>query len=259
MTPRQRRGVILLAFAAIGAVLVFAAISGYVDDVRKNVEPKTSVLVLTRSVPQLEPIPLDAVRRKSVPQKWASRLALKDPTQIGPRVPSTELPAGVELQEGMLVEPSALEEGEQEISILINADTGVAGKLQPGDAVDVLATFQADQNTRSPASARTLIRRARVITIGAPKTGKRPEAAENAGAASAVVLPVSFALRPTLALRLAYAESFASEIRLSLIRRGDEGRKLRKSKREFTLPRTRRRAANPDAAAGTDKTSRRKR
>ena len=35
-------------------------------------------------------------------------------------------------------------------------------------------------------------------------------------------MPVTFALRPTLGLRLTYAETFASEIRLSLIRRGDE-------------------------------------
>ena len=39
-------------------------------------------------------------------------------------------------------------------------------------------------------------------------------------------MPVTFALRPTLGLRLTYAETFASEIRLSLIRRGDETRKL---------------------------------
>ena len=37
---------------------------------------------------------------------------------------------------------------------------------------------------------------------------------------------MTFALRPTLGLRLTYAETFASEIRLSLIRRGDETRKL---------------------------------
>jgi hypothetical protein len=59
---------------------------------------------------------------------------------------------------------------------------------------------------------------------------------------------VSFALRPTLALRLTYAETFASEIRLSLIRRGDEARKLPAAKREFTLPPTITRA--PSAQGG---------
>jgi pilus assembly protein CpaB len=251
MTPRQRRGVLLLFVAGIGAVLVFSLISGYVSDVRKDVEPKTGVLVLTRAVPELQPIPPDAVALKSVPEKWVGRQALRDPSQIGSLVPNEPLPAGVELQQGMLVEPPALEKGQQEISILINADTGVAGKLKPGDMVDVLATFQPDDQTRSPASARTIIRRARIVTIGLPRAATRPGADDNplrqgnAANAQQVLVPVTFALRPTLGLRLTYAETFASEIRLSLIRRGDESRKLAASKREYTLPPTRARTPEP--------------
>jgi pilus assembly protein CpaB len=251
MTPRQRRGVLLLFVAGIGAILVFSLISGYVSDVRKDVEPKTGVLVLTRAVPELQPIPPDAVALKSVPEKWVGRQALRDPSQIGSLVPNEPLPAGVELQQGMLVEPPSLEKGQQEISILINADTGVAGKLKPGDMVDVLATFQPDDQTRSPASARTIIRRARIVTIGLPRAASRPGAddnplrSSNAANAQQILVPVTFALRPTLGLRLTYAETFASEIRLSLIRRGDESRKLAASKREYTLPPTRARTPEP--------------
>jgi pilus assembly protein CpaB len=251
MTPRQRRGVLLLFVAGIGAILVFSLISGYVSDVRKDVEPKTGVLVLTRAVPELQPIPPDAVALKSVPEKWVGRQALRDPSQIGSLVPNEPLPAGVELQQGMLVEPPALEKGQQEISILINADTGVAGKLKPGDMVDVLATFQPDDQTRSPASARTIIRRARIVTIGLPRAASRPGAddnplrSSNAANAQQILVPVTFALRPTLGLRLTYAETFASEIRLSLIRRGDESRKLAAAKREYTLPPTRARTPEP--------------
>jgi pilus assembly protein CpaB len=253
MTPRQRRGVLLLVIAGIGAIVVFSLVSSYVDDVRKNVEPKTQVVVLTRTVPELQPIPPDAVRLKSVPAKWVGSQALRDPSEIGALVPSTELPAGVELQQGMLIEPPALQPGQQEVSILINADTGVAGKLRPGDLVDVLATFDADQATRSPASARTMIRRARVITVGVPRVASRPGQTAAAAAQSQnplestqqVLVPVTFALRPTLALRLTYAETYAAQIRLALIRRGDEARKLPATKREFTLPPTRARAPQP--------------
>ncbi len=251
MTPRQRRGVLLLFVAGIGAILVFSLISGYVSDVRKDVEPKTGVLVLTRAVPELQPIPPDAVALKSVPEKWVGRQALRDQSQIGALVPNEPLPAGVELQQGMLVEPPALEKGQQQISILINADTGVAGNLRPGDMVDVLATFQPDDQTRSPASARTIIRRARIVTIGLPRAAARPGADDNplrqgnAANAQQVLVPVTFALRPTLGLRLTYAETFASEIRLSLIRRGDETRKLAANKREYTLPPTRARTPEP--------------
>jgi pilus assembly protein CpaB len=225
MTPRQRRGVLLLVLAAIGAIVVFSLISGYVHDVRKDVEPKTEVLVLTRNVPQLQPIPPDAVTTKSVPAKWVGAKALRDPS---------------ELQQGMLIEPSGLEEGQQEISILINADTGVAGKLRPGDSVDVLATFDADDRTRSPASARTIIRGARIVTVGIPRAAARPGSsqAQDTQAQQQVLVPVTFALRPSLALRLTYAESYASEIRLALIRRGDEDRPVPPTQREFTLPPT---------------------
>jgi pilus assembly protein CpaB len=241
MTPRQRRGVLLLVIAGIGAIVVFSLVSSYVDDVRKNVEPKTEVVVLTRTVPELQPIPPDAVRLKSVPAKWVGSQALRDPSEIGALVPSTELPAGVELQQGMLIEPPALQPGQQEVSILINADTGVAGKLRPGDSVDVLATFDADQTTKSPASARTIIRRAKIVTVGIPRAAQRPGAnqSQDVQAQQAVLVPITFALRPTLALRLTYAESYASEIRLALIRRGDESRPLAPDKREFTLPPTR--------------------
>ena len=252
MTPRQRRGVLLLVVAGIGAVLVFSLVSGYVSDVRKDVEPKTAVVVLTRAVPELQPIPPDAMALKSVPEKWVGRQALRDISQIGGLVPSVPLPAGVELQEGMLVAPPSLQKGQQEISILINADTGVAGKLQPGDTVDVLATFPPDDNTRSPASARTIIRRARIVTIGLPRAAARPGGQDNALRAATpetqqVLVPVTFALRPTQSLRLTYAETFASEIRLSLIRRGDESRKLPPAKREYTLPPTR--ARTPEQGA----------
>jgi pilus assembly protein CpaB len=117
--------------------------------------------------------------------------------------------------------------------------------------VDVLATFQPDDQTRSPASARTIIRRARIVTIGLPRAANRPGSDDNplrsANAANAqqILVPVTFALRPTLGLRLTYAETFASEIRLALIRRGDESRKLPSAKREYTLPPTRARTPEP--------------
>lgn len=246
MTPRQRRGVLLLVIAAVGAVIVFSLIANYVNDVRKDVDPKSEVLVLTRSVPQLQPIPPDAVRTKEVPAKWVGAQSLRDPAQLGGMVPSSDLPAGVELQEGMLIPPPALEKGQEEISILINADTGVAGKLRPGDSVDVLATFDADQTTKSPASARTIIRRAKVVTVGIPRAAQRPGAnqSQDVQAQQAVLVPITFALSPALALRLTYAESYASEIRLALVRRGDESLPLAPDKREFTLPPTRARLPN---------------
>lgn len=237
MNPRQRRGVLLLVLAAVGAIVVFALVSSYVRDVRKEVEPKTSILVLRQSVPAFQPIPPTALARREVPQKYAPARALREALEIGNRVPSTELPAGIELQDGMLISPPALQRGQQEVSIMINADTGVAGKIQPGDRVDVNATFAGDQN--DVPTSRKLIVNARIISVGLPQQGARPfQQRDDNGAPTnptQLVVPVTFALKPRDVLRVNYAESNAEEIRLSLIRPDDPNNVSPRS-REFSLP-----------------------
>lgn len=243
MNPRQRRGVLLLALAGIGAIVVFALVAGYVSDVKKQVDPKTSVLVLTRDVPALQPIPVTALRRREVPEKFVSRRAIREPVAIGDRVPGAALPAGSELEEGMLVEPPSLKKGQQEVSILISADTGVAGKIRPGDRVDVNATFSGDN--RSVPSARKVITNAQIVTIGTP-TLQGPKAFQNADSAngggggqgaSAQVVPVTFALSPKDVLKLTYAETNAAEIRLSLVR-PDDPNVIPPAARSYVLPPT---------------------
>ncbi len=237
MNPRQRRGVLLLVLAVVGAIVVFVLISSYVSDVRKDVNPKTSILVLRQSVPAFQPIPPTALARREVPAKYAPARALREALEIGNRVPSTELPAGIELQDGMLISPPALQRGQQEVSIMINADTGVAGKIQPGDRVDVNATFAGDQN--DVPTARKLIVNARIISVGLPQQGARPfQQRDDNGAPTnpaQLVVPVTFALKPRDVLRVNYAESNAEEIRLSLVRPDDPNAVSPRS-REFSLP-----------------------
>lgn len=240
MNPRQRRGVLLLVIAGIGAIVVFALVASYVSDVRKEVDPKTSILVLNRDVPALQPIPQTALSRKSVPERYASKRAIREPVAIGDRVPGAALPAGSELEEGMLVEPPALKKGQQEVSILISADTGVAGKIRPGDRVDVNATFPGDQ--RSVPSARKIITNAQIVTIGTPQL-QGPKAFQNSDsnntpqAVSQQVVPVTFALTPENVLKLTYAETNAAEIRLSLVR-PDDPNAIPPSGRSYVLPPT---------------------
>jgi pilus assembly protein CpaB len=240
LNPRQRRGVLLLVIAGIGAIVVFALVAGYVSDVRKEVDPKTSILVLNRDVPALQPIPQSALSAKDVPEKYASKRAIRDRVAIGDRVPGAALPAGSELEDGMLVEPPQLKKGQQEVSILISADTGVAGKIRPGDRVDVNATFAGDN--RSVPSARKIITNAQIVTIGTPQL-QGPKAFSNdannngAQAAAEQVVPVTFALTPRNVLKLTYAETNAAEIRLSLIR-PDDPNVIPPANRSYVLPPT---------------------
>lgn len=252
MNPRQRRGFLLLGLAFLGAVAVFIGVASYVADVRKNIRPATTVLVLKQNVDAQQPVTPDMLDPVRIPRKFVSKQAISDPTVIASRVAGQRLPQGAQLQEGMLVAPPTLEPGQREISVLISAETGVAGKIQPGDIVDIEATYGGDQ--RSLPSARTIIGRAQIVTIGAPQEGANrrnfggndPErdignAVNAAGAGGDAVLPVTFALSPRGVLVLTHAESFAEEVRLALIRPGDDST-VKKKRREYTLPPTKRRA-----------------
>ena len=241
MNPRQRRGVLLLGLGFVGAVIVFFAVAGYVADVRRDVKPTTTVFVLKRTVEAQQQITPDLLVRREKPIKYVPRTAITDIAAVGNRVAGQPLPRGAELQEGMLVDPPAVAPGQREISVLISADTGVAGKIQPGDLVDIEATFAGDN--RSVARARTVISAAQIVTIGAPRsgTGRRNFGADGqaGGGEGASVVPVTFALSPRGVLVLTYAEQYADGIRLARISPGD-GSRVKQSEREYTLPPTRR-------------------
>jgi pilus assembly protein CpaB len=238
MNPRQRRGVLFLVLAAVGAIAVFVAVSSYVASVRKQVKPKTTELQLTRPVAAQTPITPDMVKAVSVPEKWAPPKALHDPAAIGNRVSTVPLGAGVVLQDDMLQPPPQLQPGEVELSIMIDADTGVAGKVAPGSLVDVEATFPGDQ--RSSARATIIVPHARVISVGTPQTGiakqfTNQQSNNNGGGQIRPQVPVTFAVTPKQSLRVSYAESYATEVRLALVRQGETGQVSTKD-REFDLP-----------------------
>ena len=249
MSPRKRRGVLLLGLAFIGAIAVFAAVSSYVSDVRKDVTPKTTVYVLDRAVEAQTPIVPSMLRAKSIPVRFVSSQAIRDPALIASRVAGQPIPAGAELSEGMLVDPPTVERGQRELAVNISADTGVAGKIVPGDLVDIQAAYAGDQ--RSLPRARTIITRARIVSIGTPQTptAQRNFAGDDAsnaslgsgGGAGGAVVPVTFALSPRNVLIAEHAQNFAQEIRLALLPPGDTTR-IRSDRREYTLPPTKARA-----------------
>jgi pilus assembly protein CpaB len=237
MNPRQRRGVLFLVLAAVGAIAVFAAVSSYVAGVRKQVRPKTTELRLTRQVPAQTPITPDMVKAVSVPEKWAPPKALHDPAAIANQVSAVPLGAGVVLQSDMLQPPPQLQPGEVELAIMIDADTGVAGKVQPGSFADVEATFPGDQ--RSSPRATIIVPHARVISVGTPQTGSAKQFTNNQangnGGQVRPQVPVTFALTPKQSLRVSYAESYATEVRLALVRQGESGQ-VPAPDLEFNLP-----------------------
>ena len=219
MNPRQRRGVLLMIVAAFGAIAVFLTIVSYVNTLNRELGTYRTVLRLTQDVDPYQPITEDMVEPYEVPAKFfdedlfLSDLASTDEALSQPGsepVSATFLHAGTLLQKSMVIPAPALENGEREIAIMINAETGVAGKVSRQSRVDVYASFQA--NEQSPACAIRVLTNVEVLDVG--DIGSQIDA--QTGGTNTVV-PVTFRLTPQQALQLTYAESFASKVRLALV------------------------------------------
>ena len=212
MNPRQRRGLLLIALIVVGAVAVFIAVSGYVADINARVGPVGTMVRLTTDVDAYEPLPAEALEVVEVPDQWRPPLALTSVSEVAGRVPAVPLPALTVLEEGDLIPPPTVQEGMRELAILVDAETGVAGKIDEGDVVDIVATREGQE--AQPPSAEIVIERAQILSIGTPVVNE--EITPSGQFQSGEVVPITFMLEPDDVLRLAWIESFATSVRLAL-------------------------------------------
>jgi pilus assembly protein CpaB len=232
VNPRQRRAILLLALATLGLLGVFVLVAGYVADVRAQVDPKVDVLVLSKAARANDSVTDDMVKTVSLPRRWAPEHALTDRGELVNLVAGTDLESDTVLQEGMLEAPPELAPGQREIAIMVDAETGVAGKIHPGSVVDIIATFAGRETT--PDDSEVVVPGARIIDVGVavPKGGDKVQQQDQQQSPQQVV-PVTFALTPTQDLMVTHAETFASEVRLALLRPGDSP-ELTKKQRSYS-------------------------
>ncbi|WP_329095379.1 Flp pilus assembly protein CpaB [Actinomadura citrea] len=202
-----------MTLAALGAVAVFISIIGYVGSVRAEVGVRTDVLMLRRAVPAFSPVTAADLDRIRVPKRWSPETMVTDVSALNGKVAAADLPAGAYLQTGMLVPGPTLQPGQREIAIMIDAETGVAGKVHEGMPVDIYATYQAQKGNQQQSCAARIVRAARVIQIG-QETQVKDE--KNSSVTQSQV-PITFALSAQDSLKLTREESFATKIRLALI------------------------------------------
>ncbi len=224
MNPRQRRGVLLMGVAVLGAVAVFVMIAGYVTDIGRQVGPMTTSYRFTSDVAKNEPITADAVEEVELPSKWLPEAAIQSFDTSRGLVATTDIPRGAMLQEGMAASPPELKPGQSEIAILIDAETGVAGKIQKGDLVDIYGTFKVRNTKADGASedidqARVIVTNAQVLAIGALQRVDAP-GEEPGDFKQNEVVPVTFALNRDDSLKVTYAVSCATMVWLALVAPG---------------------------------------
>lgn len=217
MNPRQRRGVILMAIAVLGALAVFISVLTFVSSVNASVGNKVNVVVLTKDVKAFQTIKQDMVQTVQVPEKWASPTDVRDPSEVVGLVPVADLANGSYVDRSMVTSRPGIQEGYRETAILVDAETGVGGKITSGDRVDIIATFAGDD--KKPPVASYVVTNALIVDVGVAQQVEKANSAGGFSEGNAV--PVTFALPIADSLRLASAESFAVKVRLALRARND--------------------------------------
>jgi pilus assembly protein CpaB len=236
MNPRQRRGLLLLVLSGLGLLAVFVLVASYVADVRTEVDPKVKLLSLAKPVKAYESITDEDITEVTMPKRWAPPTALRNRGQLVGLVAGSDLTANSLLQKGMLISPPQLAPGQREVAILVDAETGVAGKIGPGSVVDVLGTFAGNPDRGIKPYSTVVVPAARIIDVGQEqlKGGRGVQPAESDPKS---VVPVTFALTPKQQLEVTEAESHAEEVRLALRRPGDTT-PLKQGERIYARPDT---------------------
>ncbi|MBZ9639863.1 Flp pilus assembly protein CpaB [Streptomyces sp. PSKA30] len=219
MNSRQRRGVILLLLSVICALGAFAGVLSVISDVKSKVGPEVTAYRLKANVEPYTTLTTGQFEKISMPERWLSANAVTDLRQIEGKIAVTTLRKGSLLQSDMIVDQPALQPGQQEVAIMIDAATGVAGKITPDSTVNVYATF-AGEREGDPAQSKIIVTNARVIDVGR-LTSLNPDEDDRSRRTTDAV-PITFALSTIDAQRLTYAESFADRVRLALVAPGSD-------------------------------------
>ncbi|MFJ2717090.1 Flp pilus assembly protein CpaB [Streptomyces sp. NPDC087437] len=219
MNSRQRRGVILLILSVICALAAFAGVLSVISDVKSKVGPEVAAYQLRTDVAPYTTLSTGQFEKVKMPKRWLSPNAVTDLGQIQGKIAVTTLRKGSLLQSDMIVNQPALQPGQQEVAIMIDAATGVAGKITPGATVNVYATF-GGQRQGDPAQSKIIVTHAKVLDVGRI-TALQPNA-DNRAQQPTDAVPITFALSTIDAQRITYAESFAQRVRLALVAPGSD-------------------------------------
>ncbi|MEU0135413.1 Flp pilus assembly protein CpaB [Streptomyces sp. NPDC006296] len=230
MNSRQRRGVILLLLSVLCAFGAFAGVLSVISDVNSKVGPEVDAYRLRSDVAPYTALSAGQFEKVSMPKRWLSANAVTEIDEVDGKIAVTELRKGSLMQSDMMVRSPELRPGEQEIAIMIDAATGVAGKIRPNDRVNIYATF-AGERDGEVSQSRVIVSNAKVLDVG-ELTALNPRKDDRNQASEAV--PITFALTTPDTQRVAYAESFAEHVRLALIAPGSDS-VVRPGDRTYTL------------------------
>ncbi len=209
MNPRQRRGLLFMIVALLIAIGTFLAVSTFVANVNSQVGQRVTVYRAKQVIDAYTPLSPDNLEPVEVPRRWVSESSVVGISELTGRRVGFRLNPGTTISTDMLIPHSALSSTERELAINVDAVTGVAGRVRPGDRVDVYAVF--GNVPGLPKQVRILERNVRIVSIAGQQTITQQT---SQGTSQNSVIPVTLALEPQAALSVAYAAAFAQEVRL---------------------------------------------
>lgn len=198
-----------MLLAALSAVIVFGVVTSYVADVNSQVGSEVTVYRAARALPAFASLNEGDLEPVSVPKRWVSDSAQMALGQLTGRKLGVSLERGTVLTRDILVPPSELSPTEREIAINVDAVTGVAGRVVPGDLVDIYSVFAEVPGLTK--QVRVLVRNVRVVSVGGRQT---VDGGVEVDQEPKDVVPVTLALEPDETLAVSYAAAFAKEVRL---------------------------------------------
>lgn len=153
MKTRLLGGIVALVLAVVGTLLLISYVQGSEARAQADLQP-IDVLVVEKQLPQgssLDQIK-SAVKLTSLPSASVPNGALKSLDGLDGKVTSADLVPGEPLLGVRLVDPTSLAApgsvpvpaGMQEISVQLDAQRVVGGRIAAGDTVGVVALFAGD-------------------------------------------------------------------------------------------------------------------
>ncbi|MCL6471889.1 MAG: Flp pilus assembly protein CpaB [Firmicutes bacterium] len=145
---------ILAAAATLGAALYIANLKSSITEGQKLVDVVVAKKSVEAGTSVAEAYASGSISVSKIPKQYVADGALKSNIGFSNRVLSASLVPGEQLTENKLKKTDEsgiafkVPEGMLGVSIAIDEVTGVGGKLQPGDRVDVIATFSPGPNAK---------------------------------------------------------------------------------------------------------------
>ncbi|WP_426996558.1 Flp pilus assembly protein CpaB [Pseudarthrobacter sp. N5] len=226
MKTRLLGGIVALVLAIVGALLLVSYIQGTEARAQKDLQP-VEVLVVQAQIPagsNLEKI-RSSVKLTSMPTTSVPNGALKNLDGIEGKVAAVELLPGEPLLGARLADPNSLAApgsvpvpaGMQEISVQLEAQRVVGGRISAGDTVGVVVLFGSGANKDAPAieSAQQVFHKVLVTSVQRSLAKAQSSGTADPAAQANTELPtgqllVTFARNEADSAKIAFAAQFGT-------------------------------------------------